>query len=511
MPRLQDALAALTKRHDMLRARFTELDGEPVMIVEDDSVSVPTLPTLIERGEVDSDRRIDLSIPPLFIPVLEQPGDGGFVLRLRTHHIVADAIALRVLLDELWALYNGTALLPATQFHDFAYRESGDVKVEAFWQERFADGVPCLRLPEDYLRPPALLKGAGRVEAWLDGDADAALTREAAKAGCSRFQWLVAAWAVLLNALSASEDDIIVGVPFAGRDSPETQACVGMFVRTLPLRLRLERDGTFAELLPVVRNAFLDAWNNQACPLERMAQLVRPPRLPGRNPFFDVMVNHVPLPRPLPDVPGLEIETLGQDAPEALFDLILDIRDERDGTALAVRYARDLFAHETAERWLDMLCGIVRKSVREPATLIRNIVPGAREQTARVREVWPETCTETEPDAEAEEVPDAKEKRKILMAAWRDQLGRDPETPEDNFFHSGGDSLKAIRMESRLRAAGWVLFAPDMFLKPGFGAMLAAMRREDAPAPDYAASENDDGASPDVLDLFTSEWSGDDD
>ncbi|MCC8109739.1 MAG: condensation domain-containing protein [Planctomycetes bacterium] len=508
--RVGSALTQLTRRHDILRAFFVATDEDPVMRLADTTV---TEQRIIDKNHPDAGRRpFDLSRPPLFDPVLERHGDEYHSLRLRTHHIIADAISLRILMEEFWQLYTGTALSAPTQAHDYERWRSerlsdGEARgAEAFWTERFADGVPLLRLREDFPRPARLTGGADCVESWLDERLDRRLTAMAASIGVSRFQWLLGAFAVLLDSLSGGGGDVVVGVPLAGRDHHEALSCVGMFVRTLPLRLSPDQSAPFRRFLDHVRDTFLGAMRHQSCPLERIVQLVGPPRHPGRTPFFDVMMNHVPLRPPMPPVPGLDIEILRATNPRALFDMVLDVRDERDGTVLALTYARDLYRKSTATAWLRRLVALVAASVDDVDELPVNLCQ--TEPIGAAADPADKTSTPDAPETDDGPAEDTAEKRRVLAEAWAHHLGREPATPLENFFYAGGDSLLAIRMESRLRTAGWALPASELYARPRFGDMVGLMKRLYAEPLGRGTEEAAGEDVPDaILDLFTSDWS----
>ncbi len=66
-------------------------------------------------------------------------------------------------------------------------------------------------------------------------------------------------------------------------------------------------------------------------------------------------------------------------------------------------------------------------------------------------------------------------KEQALAAAWTDVLGRPPANGDAHYFNSGGDSIKAIQMTARLRARGYRLTLREVFGRPRFGDLAAAL------------------------------------
>src|SRR5262249_28223771 len=119
----------------------------------------------------------------------------------------------------------------------------------SYWRDHLAGAAGALELPTDRARRGGAAARQGATLPIVVSSETVALLRGIAeRAGASRFAALFAAFAAVL-ARYADTSDIVVGVPFAGRDSDETLELVGFLVNTLPLRLDLHDDPSFAELV----------------------------------------------------------------------------------------------------------------------------------------------------------------------------------------------------------------------------------------------------------------------
>ena len=63
-------------------------------------------------------------------------------------------------------------------------------------------------------------------------------------------------------------------------------------------------------------------------------------------------------------------------------------------------------------------------------------------------------------------IPPKNETERIITTVWQDVLGQKKISVEDNFFHLGGDSIKAILIQTKLYRAGFPIQIRDLFEHP---------------------------------------------
>ncbi|MCF3122229.1 amino acid adenylation domain-containing protein [Streptomyces arenae] len=319
------ALAALMDRHPTLRACFRhERLDRPVQVIPH-AVRVPWVevdltgrtPERVESGRAEflaQDRalRFDPARPPLVRAALVRH-DTGQELVLTCHHILIDGWSVPILERDLAALVAGEALPPAVPHRQYALwlsRQDQALAREA-WRaalaglERPAPLVPAHAAdptaPADTLRLP------------LTAGLTAALVRRATEAGVTLNTLTQAAWALVLARMTGARDVVFGGV-VAGRphDLPGAGEMVGMFINSLPVRVRLRDEETVAELLARVQDeqAHLSAYHHA-----RLAEVQRVAGA-GAGELFDSVLAFENFPR---GAGG------GQDDPDAVR--VLDVQD----------------------------------------------------------------------------------------------------------------------------------------------------------------------------------------
>ncbi|MGW0696806.1 amino acid adenylation domain-containing protein [Streptomyces sp. NPDC002738] len=413
---LRAALRDVAGRHEALRTRFAEHEGEPYQwIVPVDEAEPEFLvsdcdePGLSARIEAAQRRPFDLSSElPLRTEVLRL-GPADQVVAVVLHHITTDEWSDRPFLDDLDAAYTARAAGRAPEWTPLPVQYAD----YTLWQERLlaevgerqlAHWTATLRhLPEELPLPldrPGAARATGRgatVRAALPDETAAALRDVAAAHNTSMFMLFQAATAALLHRLGAG-DDIPLGAPIAGRTDSAVDDLVGFFVNTLVLRTDLSGDPTFAELLGRVRESALAAFEHQDVPFDRVVEAVNPVRAADRNPLFQVMLGYHHRPDGDPDLLGLPTEWFDMETGTAKFDLDFTFVDHGAGhdMALLLEYATDLTDRETAARLVDRLVGLLKQIVREPSRPVAELRVLTDEEESAAATVWNDTARPVE-------------------------------------------------------------------------------------------------------------------
>src|SRR5207253_7319241 len=137
--------------------------------------------------------------------------------------------------------------------------------------------------------------------------------------------------------------DVVIGVPASGRQRAGTEDIVGMFVNTVPLRVRLLADETFAAMCVRIGREAAEAFEHQSYQLNELVTDLGLARDASRNPLFDVLFawQGVELEETAPAALGLG--ELPAARVEAKFDLELTVSNSDAGLHVALIFASKLF------------------------------------------------------------------------------------------------------------------------------------------------------------------------
>jgi len=303
----------------------------------------------------------------------------------------------------------------------------------------------------------------------IDGAVAAQLSARAREAGVTSFMTLLTAFGVVLSRWSG-QDDLVIGFPSAGRSRHELEPLIGMFVNTVPIRLQISANATFASLLAQVKTRTVDALSNQDVPFEKLVDELGVERSLAWSPVFQVMFITQQA-RPAPAVPdGLRVEAIASaETGTAKFDLTLAVAERADGLTVSLEYDRALFDATTIERFAADYESALREGLRTPETALmrRGESLDLPRVTSHHKAAVPLTIQRVAPTAPATPVEAA------LAGIWRQVLRLDTVSVTDNFFEVGGDSIVSIQVIAQLRDKGWRIDPRQVFRHQTIRALAA--------------------------------------
>jgi tyrocidine synthetase III len=382
--RWEQAFRALIARHESLRTSFGLIDDEIVQKVHpwvEFSFEYPSAEKPVDlQQEIERFARpFDLSKAPLVRVAVFETGVSTHALIIDVHHIVSDGISVDIILDDLWALYEGQTLEPVTiHYKDYAawqraYSTTATVQAQgAYWRKLFDGELPVLNLPTDFPRAAAPSFKGDLVRFKVDAATVEGLRAINRDCGATMHMMLLAAYTILLSKY-AGQEDIVVGTPVAARNHASVQRVVGMFVNMLAMRNQPRGALTFYEFLRQVRSNALDAYSNQEYPFEELVDKLQIERNLSRNPLFDTVFASLGDGSKKFESDGLKVRLLDFDWKISKFDLTLLAAELEAGINLELEYCTTLFRRSTIERMGAHYRHILEQIARHPEGTIAGI------------------------------------------------------------------------------------------------------------------------------------------
>ncbi|MFY1637338.1 non-ribosomal peptide synthetase [Solwaraspora sp. WMMB335] len=399
---LQAALAALVARHEVLRTVFREEAGQPVQVVAPAAeldwrvvdLTGSADPGAAARARADELARtqFDLGEGPLLRTELLRLAPDEHVLVLVYHHIVADGWSFRILIGELADGYAGRPVPePPIQYADFALwqleqSDGGLGDAQRYWLDELAGADLVLDLPADRARPEQPSFRGGSRELTVPSDLTRRLREFAAARGTTLFTALLAGFGATVARLTG-RTDLLVGVPVAGRQRAETEQVVGLFMNTLPVRLRPNPGDRYADLVGQLHDTVARALAHQEMPFERIVELCRVPRDPARSPVTQVMFQIEELPPPF-ETGGLRWRPEMIDNGGSKLDLTLLLAERGDELTGQLVYAVDLFDRDWARQFGECLLTVLDSALADPGRPLAELELVAPAQYARLTGDW---------------------------------------------------------------------------------------------------------------------------
>ncbi|KAF6261542.1 hypothetical protein COO60DRAFT_1679963 [Scenedesmus sp. NREL 46B-D3] len=153
-------------------------------------------------------------------------------------------------------------------------------------QQEALQGAPALlQLPYDRPRPSQPSHAGGRLAAELPAALEARL-RELAGTLDVNLQALLLGSLQVLLARYSGQGDVVVGVPVAGRDLPESLPLLGCFVNPVAVRCCVDPAASLAAAVRGAAGAMLGALAHSLLPFQEVVREAGVARLPGVSPLF---------------------------------------------------------------------------------------------------------------------------------------------------------------------------------------------------------------------------------
>ena len=313
---LENSFRKIIDRHEILRTGFTiNAEGEVRQKVLEDLEMPFQLDVLDYRKQKNPNNsiekyinkkaknKIDLSRPPLLQGTLFRIDENKNVLFFSIHHLISDAWSLEFLINEVAQLYNGLKAgkesnLPdlPIQYKDYTLwlnkqkKQKGYKESESYWLNKFKGEIPVLNLPGFRIRPTLKSYNGDNFECSYSIDFLQKLKSFAASHGTTLFTVLMAGVNGLIHRYT-KQDDIIIGVPIAGRNIPVLENQIGLYLNTLAVRTSLKNDASFSDIVAAQKQTLLEAYEHQQYAFDQLVDQLKLERDSSRSPLFDVLVN----------------------------------------------------------------------------------------------------------------------------------------------------------------------------------------------------------------------------
>jgi non-ribosomal peptide synthetase component F len=250
---------------------------------------------------------------------------------------------------------------------------SGELRrQEQYWLKQLDMDLPSLHLPLDYPRP-AMMSFEGR---WVAFEISPGITEKlkhlAKKNESTLYMVLLAAYNVLLHKYTRQET-IIVGSAIAGRNHPDLEDIIGVFLNTLALKNNPSPGMTFERFLKQVKENALSAYENQDYQFEELVEKLHGKRDYSRNPIFDTMLNYVNVDIPSIRLSDLELTSLKMESEAVKLDIKINAWEQNNLLYCTLDYAGKLFKPAAMDTFIRNFLKIIDIISEDPGVKISGI------------------------------------------------------------------------------------------------------------------------------------------
>ncbi|MEC4560028.1 non-ribosomal peptide synthetase [Pseudomonas inefficax] len=449
----RQAWQALMQRHGVLRTAFLweELDDAFQVVLK--AVELP-LREVDLRGQAqdlqalaseDRAQAFDLGAAPLMRLTLarldDHQGQPRWSLVWTHHHLLLDGWSVGSLLADWRELYRaahrGQAAVLETPrpFQDYVAYLGERPSADAFWRPRLADFANTTRVPA--FDPRAL--GNAPVEPHLpcsehlyrlDAQATARLNRFAREHDLTLNTLLQGAYAYLLGRHNGA-DEALIGVTVAGRPQrlAGAERMVGLFINTLPLRVRWDHAPNVRQWLAGIQEWNAEMREHEHTPLASLRALTALP--PGGELFEAILVfENFPFPRELDQIDDGLFGLPETEQPAALrhtggrnnYPMSLIAALEDNSLHLHLVHQRQRLSDAAGARLLQQLVTLLQALCEHPERPLAE-VPLSTDEERELTWQWGDGAPLALPDAPLHALINAQAQRHPQREALRDARG----------------------------------------------------------------------------------------
>jgi amino acid adenylation domain-containing protein len=466
---LRDAFQQVLGHHPILRSYFHEEAGRVLLRQRDPGdfilarIEAPGLDAAgaerILSGRLN--RPFALESGPLLEAALLTASPGTHFLAMSIHHIIFDGASDAIFLADLAECYAASRENREPRWPDdgrgfFAYlaevREPGPEDRE-FWSRQLSGAPGTHALPLRGERASAAA-GGGTVHSVLPAGTTTLLAETARAHKTTPFVVLNALVGLFIAFLSGA-DDVVTGSPVDCRETETDNAAIGMYVNTVPVRHRIDWGQTLDDLIVAERDAFRDIFTHRAVPFDRIVEWVNPPRVPGANPVFQIVLTLQPdgaREFPFYDCTARSIKA---DTAAPKFDLELNSKVVDGQLNVYWEYRQDVFSGERVGQMAGLFGSFLQTVLTAPRLPLSahlftegddGHLAAALLADLGQRDSGP---APDQPAADAGARDTAAADR--LSVIWQEVLGVSDALPTDtSFFSLGGNSLALTTVMQRM-------------------------------------------------------------
>ena len=389
------AIQALVDRHESLRAIFSS-DGLYMSIykkltIEVSHKDISNLAGIVQKKALnqyindDVNFLFDLVRGPLIKFGILRLSENNHSLVITAHHIICDGWSIGIMLHDLGTLYSSyvdnkipklNTPIPFRYYADEEQLSSNsdeNKKTEKFWYDLYKNSVPVVNLPTDNPRPKLRTYKSQRIDFAFDTALLLNLKETGLGVGTSLVSTLLTTFEVFLYQLTGQED-LVVGLPYAGQPIKDMNYLIGHCVSLLPLRSKINPNISFTDYLKQRKSELFDAYDHSQLSFGQLLQKLHIARDPSRIPLVPIAFNI-----DLGITDGVDFYNLTykmRSNPKAygVFEIFLNASGTEKDLVFEWSYNEALFKPETIKKMMVSFEEIVRRIVKDPSKTLGQII-----------------------------------------------------------------------------------------------------------------------------------------
>ncbi len=357
---LEKSLDKILSRHESFNTVFIERGGQVRQkVVTNQCFKLDVIAVkkaqLPEHLKKDFYAPFDLINGPLIRLKLYNLSAKKHVLVISQHHLITDGWSVKIILNELKAIYSAYIInqepeLSPQKYHykDFVFWQRRLLSENVFnsqidyWQKKLKN-FNIVTVPCDHKEVKQDNFLASQFSIMLNNKEKNKIHEIVSNHNVTPFMFFLSCVMSLLYACSGS-DDVVVGSNVANRHYPDTGNIVGFFANSLPFRAQFNKDLLFSDLLSQVKETCLEAYANQDVPFEVLLERLKMSSGVSALPLYKVAIDYtLAATESEIDMPGFVLSPIKDDHLITKLELVFRFVEHREGLSMQLVYNNSLY------------------------------------------------------------------------------------------------------------------------------------------------------------------------
>ena len=253
---LKAAINKLVELNDSFRIHLTLLDGKPVQFFTDykpfdiEVIDVSSDEEFLNAKECLAQETFEILNSSLFKFKLAKFPNGYVAVMFNSHHIICDSWSSAIIIQEIVKIYHSILNNEPYVCDTYSYIDSinDEIKYEkssryekdkAFWSDTLSNIPEPVTIPHSYNKTITPSTKANRIAYNIDQDLMQKINKFCKDNSISNFAFFMSIYSLYIANVS-NVTDLILGTPILNRTNFREKHTIGMFVTTIPFRIKFD-------------------------------------------------------------------------------------------------------------------------------------------------------------------------------------------------------------------------------------------------------------------------------
>lgn len=362
---LEEDLNIVFHQNEQLQSRYTIINNDIVRLpTENHQIHIRSLPKHLSLTECLElcNQPFRLDSGPLYRVSILEISDEESILIICIHHIVFDGWSKMILLGQIKSVYeklieHRSVLYEKAgikQYKDYISAQNEWLETDLFKDKlqqltEYLRDIPKLNLPYENSGIDKLGTKGSFESVVIDADLLIEIKRLSRKEHVSLFVFFISLFVMLIYRYT-DQTDIVMGVPFAGREDADFDSVIGLFVNTLIMRVQFNRQISFRELMKIVKKESIRMMKYRNVPFNKLIQQINPERRDVYYSIYQLMFTYQNFSMPINTIADMEVESLTVDCGFAQSELSVTFWEHGEQLQGTFEYNTELFNSFTIQQ-----------------------------------------------------------------------------------------------------------------------------------------------------------------